>query len=90
MNNDIGGYKLITISDEYLLVPVGIEVIKRKGIISINESAAFLWNEMCIDNDIDRLVKVLKDKYNLDSKIAMNNVTTFIDKLKSANINIVT
>lgn len=81
MKSKMEGYELINILDEYLLIPVGINIINKKGIICINESAAYLWNQIKMGKDSNELAISLSKKYDLDKEISEEHVNIFISNL---------
>lgn len=75
------GFELRTIGQDKVIVPEGIEVINFNKLVSLNETAAFLFETLKNqDFDIDMAVKVIVDHYDIDEETAMNDVTPLIDK----------
>ncbi len=61
------GFKLRTICGENIIVAEGIENIDFSRIISMNESAAYLWQHIQgADFDADTLTKLLLEEYDID------------------------
>ena len=66
------GFELQCVCGEYIIVPTGIENVDFSKIISLNESAAYLWKE-CSPLDsfsIDTMVEFLLKEYEVDEPIA--------------------
>lgn len=61
------GFKIRKVCGQNLIVAEGKENIDFTSIISMNESAAFLWNEIQ-DKEFtaETLAKILMDNYQLD------------------------
>lgn len=81
------GFNLRTICGENIIVGEGIENIDFSRIISMNESAAYLWSHIKdTDFDEDRLVSLLLDEYDVDEATARADVRTLIQKWLEAGI----
>lgn len=57
---------------EYIIVPTGIENVDYSKIISLNETAAYLWEGCCtLDSfTIDTMVEMLTREYEVDENTA--------------------
>lgn len=57
---------------EYIIVPTGIENVDYSKIISLNETAAYLWEGCCtLDSfTIDTMVELLTREYEVDENTA--------------------
>ena len=81
------GYVLRPLGVEYILVAEGLEAADANKIISMNETAAFLW-ESVEDKDFDTalLAQLLVGAYEVDQATAENDVTTLLQTWKEAGI----
>ena len=81
------GFNLRTICGENIIVGERIENIDFSRIISMNESAAYLWSHIKdTDFDEDTLVNLLLDEYEVDDATARDDVHTLIQKWLEAGI----
>lgn len=81
------GFKLRTICGENIIVAEGIENIDFSRIISMNESAAYLWQHIQgADFDADTLTKLLLEEYDIDEATARQDATQLIAKWQEADI----
>ena len=81
------GFKLRTICGENIIVAEGIENIDFSRIISMNESAAYLWQHIQgADFDADTLTKLLLEEYDIDEATARQDATLLIAKWQEAGI----
>ena len=81
------GFNLRTICGENIVVAEGIENIDFSRIISLNESAAYLWkNIQGTDFDVESLTKLLLDEYEIDETTAHNDATQLITKWAEVGI----
>lgn len=81
------GFKLRTICGENIIVAEGIENIDFSRIISMNESAAYLWNKIQgIDFTADTLIELLLDEYEVSKEKASIDVSQLIEQWQKAGI----
>lgn len=81
------GFNLRTICGENIIVAEGVENIDFSRIISMNESAAFLWkNIQGTDFDAEKLTKLLLEEYDVDESTASNDAQALIAKWLEAGI----
>lgn len=81
------GFQLRNICGEQILTAEGKENIDFTHIVSINESAAYLWEK--IQNrefTIDDLVDLLKEEYDVDASAARKDVEVLIQQWIEAGI----
>lgn len=81
------GFNLRNICGENIIVAEGIENIDFSNIISMNESAAYLWEKIQgKDFDTQALVKLLTDEYDVDEKTALADATALVEQWSNAGI----
>ncbi len=80
------GFILREIADTYLVVAVGSAVKEFNGVITLNQTGAFLWKELEKGADEQSLVSALLQEYEVSEAQAKKDVVTFIEKLKGANL----
>jgi len=56
------------------------------GMITLNETGAFLWRELERGSDSQTLTETLKSEYDVDTVTAKKDVILFINKLKGADV----
>jgi hypothetical protein len=73
------GFELKEVCGEHVIFAYGKENIDFSKIISLNETAAFLWNT-ALDRDFDAalLVKALCNEYEVDEETAREDVKQII------------
>lgn len=77
------GFELRNICGENIIVSHGIENIDFVKVISLNESAAVVWNNvMGKEFTIDDMVSALMSEYDVDAKTAKVDCQTLIDDWK--------
>ena len=81
------GFKLRTVCGENIVVAEGIENIDFSRIISMNESSAYLWNNVQgKEFDADTLVKLILDEYDTDEATARRDIDQLLQKWLEAGI----
>lgn len=81
------GFRLRKICGENIIVAEGIENIDFSRIISMNESAAFLWEKIQgTDFTADTLTQLLLKEYEVDEATARGDVETLLKKWLEAGI----
>lgn len=71
--------------DKFILVPFGEKSIDFNGILTINESAKFLWEKSGEEFSKESLMEELITEYNIDESVASDAVEKFIDFLKEVD-----
>lgn len=78
------GFIVKNVAGSNIVVPTGEQVVNFNGIMTLNETALFLWNEIQNGTPEGELVKKLLDEYDVDEATAKKDVDAFILKLKEA------
>jgi hypothetical protein len=81
------GFELRTICGEAIIVAHGIENIDFSKIISLNESAAYLWRNV-VDKDFDAntLAHLLTEEYDVDEATALADAQKVIQDWSNAGL----
>lgn len=81
------GYILRDICGEHLLVPRGEENIDLSNMISMNDSAAYLWQSTGDEDfDEDKLVGLLTDEYEVEEDVARADIKQLVAQWQEAGI----
>ena len=81
------GFELRTICGETIIVAHGIENIDFSKIISLNESAAYLWRKVeGRDFDAAELARLLTEEYEVDEATALRDATQMVVDWKNAGL----
>lgn len=64
-----------------VIVPVGPAAVKFPGMISVNATGEFLWNQMEAEQTLDTLVTALTAEYAVERERAEADVRAFLDNL---------
>lgn len=76
------GFVLRTIASSNIVVPVGAACVDFNGMITLNDSAAFLWRELEKSTDFEGLVAALLREYDVDEATARKCTEDFLARLR--------
>ena len=80
------GFVLRTLGKEYILAAEGLET-NADRLISMNESAAFLWKSVeDKEFDDDTLINLLMEEYGITREVAEKDVNALIKTWQKAGI----
>ena len=81
------GFNLRNVCGENIIVAEGVDNIDFSRIISLNESAAFLWKKVQ-DKDFtaEDLTSLLLDEYDVDEQTAKQDAETLLKQWQEAEI----
>ena len=72
---------------EYILVAEGLEVMDANTMVSMNATAAFLWEAVeGKEFDTNIMVQLLLDEYDVDRETAEKDVTALLQIWNKANV----
>ncbi len=74
------------VAGQNLVVPTGSNTMNFNAAITLNESAAFLWNQLSEDKTEEQLTKLMTQEYNIDEATAKTDITVFLNVLKENGI----
>lgn len=81
------GYRLRSLGQEFILIAEGLEAVDFSRMISMNESAAFLWKEVeGMDFDAEMLATLLVDNYGVACETAQNDVAALLESWSAAGL----
>lgn len=76
------GFKLREIMGEFAVIGEGLEQVNFNKIISLNSTAAYIWNEIeGRDFDADMVADLLLAKYDVEKERAISDATALVQKL---------
>lgn len=78
------GYMIKKVLNDYVVVPVGEEVLNFDGMVKLNNTAAFLWQKLEQETTEQELAIALLEKYEVSAEKAQASVTKVLDKLQEA------
>ena len=68
--------------NEYILVPITNNIADMDSIYTLNETGAFIWEQIDGKRNVEEIIEALCADYNIDNPTAKRDVLTFIDNLR--------
>lgn len=80
------GFILKKVAGSTIVVAVGKRVKEFGGIISLNETAEFLWNNLEKAENAEQLADILCEEYDVSKEKALESCQMFLAKLREAKV----
>lgn len=80
------GFMLREVAGSYAVVPVGKASLQFKGMITLNETGAFLWKSLAEGIEKEELLKKMLAEYDVLESEASKHIDQFIEKLEKSGI----
>ncbi len=74
------------VSDSFIAVAVGADASKFNGIVKMNKTSAFVFDQLKNDVTEDEIVAKMLEKYDAEEKRIRKDVKDFIAKLSEADL----
>lgn len=78
------GFVLRRTADLTVVLPVGEASVRFPGMISVNETGAFLWNLLATQQTADTLAQALTQEYEVELPQAKADAEAFLEQLRKA------
>lgn len=75
---------LRNIAGECVLVPTGATTQEFNGLITMSDTAKFIWENIEKADSFEALVKMMLEEYEIDEATAVNDARRFIQELINA------
>jgi hypothetical protein len=69
------------VGGENLLVPLGAQVMDMNGIITLNDTAAYVWELLAQERSLDELTAAVAERFDVTPERACADVQTFVDEI---------
>ena len=76
------GFVLRTVAGSNIVVPTGDTCLDFNGMITLNESGAFLWRVLEQGSDVDGMTAALLREYDVDEATARKSISDFVSRMK--------
>lgn len=80
------GFVIRQIAGQWVVVPTGARTVDFGNMMTLNDTAAFLWNSLQEDTDVETLVARLREDYEVSDILARQDVDSFLTRLRSQGI----
>lgn len=82
----LDGFVTREIGGKLVAVAVGERTKTFNGMITLNSTAALLWEALETEQTEDNLVKALVEKFEVSEEKARRDVKSFLEKLEKAGL----
>ena len=79
-------YILREIAGDYIIVPVGAAALEFNGMITVNETGAFLWEKLREGTTREELLHAMLEEYEVSEKEAEADIQEFLQMLQKNKI----
>lgn len=79
-------FALRKVANSYVVVPVNSLTLDFNGVINLNETGAFLFEQLQKGIEKEELVEKMLDEYDVTREKASADIDLFINKLKDADV----
>ena len=70
------------IGTQFVIVAIGEATKRFNGMITVNETGSFIWDQLEKDITLDELTAAITAEYEVDTDTARADATRFIETLK--------
>lgn len=77
-------FLLRQVAETWVVMPIGQEMLDFNGMLTLNETGAFLWQKLQEGADLEALVAALTAEYDVDADTARTDAQAFLDKLTAS------
>ena len=67
--------------NEYVLVPITNNIADMHSVYTLNETGAFIWEQINGKRSVEEIIVALTAEYDIDNKSAEADVFSFIDNM---------
>ena len=80
------GFLLRNVAGNHVVVPIGEATLDFNGMMSLNETGAFLFEKLIEGTSKEQLIKDLMDEYDVSIELATKDVEDFILKVEREDL----
>jgi hypothetical protein len=80
------GFVVRKVGDAYMVVPTGPRMKEYRGMITINETGAFLFDQIKTRRSAAELIEALRKEYEIDEDTAFEAISAFVDQCSFAQL----
>ena len=80
------GFLLRNVAGNNVVVPIGQATLDFNGMMSLNDTGAFLFSKMIEGTTREQLIEELISEYGIDEQWAQKDVDTFIQKVEGEDL----
>ena len=74
-------FMMQNVGGENLLVPLGAQVMDLNGLITLNDTAACVWELLAQERSLDELTAAVAERFDVTPERARADAQTFVDEI---------
>ena len=79
-------FMLRSVADTHIVVPIGQASVDFNGLITLNETGAFLWEHLAEGCSYDELLNALLSEYDVAEDEARKGIDSFLETARNAGV----
>ena len=80
------GFMLRSIADRHVVVAIGQASVDFNGLITLNDTGAYIWEKLSKGVTYDELLKDMLSDYDVDEETAKSGIDGFLKTARDANL----
>lgn len=80
------GFMLRSVANRHVVVAVGQASVDFNGLITLNDTGAFIWKKLSDGCTYDELLQAILDNYEVDEDTAKDGINSFLETARSADL----
>lgn len=80
------GFMLRSVGGRNIVVAVGNAAAEFNGMITLNDSGAFLWKRLSKGSTYDELVLAMLAEYDVSEETAKKDIDVFLENVRKAGL----
>ena len=80
------GFLMREIANNHIVVPTGERVIEFKGMMTLNETAGYIWKCLSEDISYNELLSLVLKEYEIDEVTAKKDLDEFLETCREAGV----
>lgn len=74
-------FMMQNIGGENLLLPLGAQVMDMNGLVTLNDTAGFVWELLAHERSLDELTTAVAERFDVIPERAHADVRAFVDEI---------
>lgn len=80
------GFMLRNVGDKNIVVAVGKASLELNGLITLNETGAFIWKMLQQGCEYDDILKAILNEFDTNEETAKIGIDAFLEEVRTANL----
>ena len=80
------GYMLCPVGDSYIVIATGNASLNLAGPTTLNETAAFIWEQLKEETDEKTVVDAIVREFDVDARTASEDLGAFVAQMRGAGL----